>query len=426
MCISVELIIVIVLLLMIPLSSVYFCGSFRRIGKLNVIGVAADSASFSSTVASFSDSQRTEGIAPRFWTDIDAIQNARLEAIRRARRLIQFETFIMTPGQRADAFAEALRERAAAGVKVQLLADNYGTRLLPDEYWESLEDAGVEVRFFSCFTWRAPLDYLRRSHRKLLIVDQEMAMIGGAGISDRWDGSQQAEPQEPWFDFEVEWRGHTVGMLTGYFRQHWSSVGGTVDLNEHEPDMTGVDDSHQILITSGDDPTVRNSSIRRLFQSALLGAQKRLWMASPYLLPDEETVDLLTGIRRAGVEVRILTMGPRSDKASVYYLSRERYSRLLQEGMQLYEYQPSMMHAKVILIDDQWVSLGSANLDPRSFYRNDELNLCSGDPSLVRNVEEMLHDGFQRSRLIRIDDWRKRPLMQRIRGQLASLFYWQM
>jgi cardiolipin synthase len=412
------------LLIGVMLAHLYLQGHFRPMQSRHLKGLPTSSPHFLATIASLSDSLTTDGKVTQFWSDIDAIQAARLQLIEQAEQLIQFETFIMTPGQRADQFAAALRQKASVGVRVQILADSYGAKKLPESYWRQLCNAGVEVRFFNPFSARAPLDYLRRNHRKLLVVDQKVAMIGGAGISDLWDGKDGNGV--PWYDFEVEWQGAVVGMLTGFFWQHWLDAGGAVDLSAHHPDVSQVAESRSVLITPGEDPSVQDSPIRSLLHLCITSAQSRLWIASPYLLPDPFTCQLLTATHQRGVDVRIITMGPNSDKPYVYYVSRERYGPLLRQGIQLYEYQPSMMHAKLLLIDQDWVSLGSANLDPRSFFHNDELNLCSGSERLIQNVERFFEQGFHDSILVARKRWGKRPLQEKLAGRIGNLFYWQM
>jgi cardiolipin synthase len=425
MVVALAIALVLVLLLM-PLSWLYIRGMFRATKPFNLLGVAVDSPHFASTLASISDSLQADGQAVHFYTDIDRIQQARLEAIAGAQHSIQFETFKMTPGQRAQDFAKALQQKARQGVQVQLLADSYGAKTLPETYWRSLTNAGVDVRFFNPFSWRSPVDFLRRNHRKLLIVDQTTALIGGAGISDFWDGEIPEEIDSPWFDFEVHWQGSAVGLLTGLFWQHWLDAGGYVDLRDHQPQRSSVPSPRPILITSGEDPTPQDSPIRSLFQTCVMSAQERIWIASPYLLPDQITCDILEQTRQRGVDVRVLTMGPHSDKFYVYYTSRKHYGKLLSSGVRLHEYQPSMMHAKVILVDHQWVSMGSANLDPRSFFHNDELNLATDDAQLIKRVEDFFQVGFEHSQMIQMTDWQKRPWQQKLWGSLFNIVYWQL
>ncbi|MEO1295724.1 MAG: phospholipase D-like domain-containing protein, partial [Cyanobacteria bacterium J06636_16] len=413
-------------LALIVLVHLYLVGSFRKLEDYDLTGLPASAPSFPETIASMSDSLVTEGAIARFWSDIDTIQLMRLKLMSQARQLIQFETFIMTPGERTEAFAVLLKQKAAEGVTVQVLVDSYGAHTLPKTYWQELENAGVQVCFFNPFTIRDPVGYLRRNHRKLLIVDQQVAMIGGAGMADRWDGKDDHPGRIPWYDFEIELRGAAVGLLTGFFWQHWLSSGGHVDLREHHPEDADVTNPGPILITPGEDPSTGDSPIRSLLHLCITAAQTRLWIASPYLLPDRATRKALAAMRQRGVDVRILTMGPKSDKFYVYCTSRERYEPLLQQGIKIHEYQPSMMHGKILLVDDQWVSLGSANLDPRSFFHNDELNVCVSDRGLTQQVEDFFLQGFSNSELVQFQSWQRRPIKERLIGHLANLVYWQL
>lgn len=413
-------------LILIGVVHTYLGGNFRKSQEYHLTGLPADSPCFPETVASMSDSLITEGAIAHFWSDIDTIQEARLKLIQQARQLIQFETFMMTPGDRTEAFAKVLKQKAREGITVQVLADSFGAESLPKSYWHELENAGVQICFFNPFTLRDPLGYLRRNHRKLLVVDQQVAMIGGAGIADRWDGKDDYSEQIPWYDFEIELKGPVVALLTGFFWQHWVSAGGHVDLTQHRPHDLSVASPVPILITPGEDPSTGDSPIRSLLNLCITAAQERLWIASPYLLPDKATCKFLAAIRQQGVDVRILTMGPRSDKPYVYYTSRERYGFLLRQGIKIHEYQSTMMHAKILLVDDDWVSLGSANLDPRSFFHNDELNLCVSDRTLTQQIEMFFKAGFDDSELIQFQTWKKRPLKERLVGRFANLFYWQL
>jgi len=402
----------------------YLQGFFQVKQNYQLLGLPANASHFPLTLASLSDSLPTSGQLSFFLNDIERIQTARLDAIYQAAQSIQFETFIMTPGDRADAFAQALCQKSREGVWIQLLADAYGAKSLPDRYWKNLRDAGVEVCFFNPFSWRSPLSYLRRNHRKLLIIDQQIALIGGAGISDWWDG-YEAKYKGPWLDFETQWRGEVVNWLTGIFWQHWLDAGGQVNLSRHKPPNDTLDTPAEILITTGEDPSPRNSSIRSLFQIGVVSAQERIWIASPYLLPDQATCRMLKEAVQRGVDVRLVTMSRRSDKPYVYYTSQERYGTLLNQGIHIYEYRTSMLHAKILLIDNHWVSLGSANLDPRSFFHNDELNLLANDPLLLQDVEAFFQQTFERSHFISKKEWLHRPLGERVIGNLGNLFYWQ-
>ncbi|KST69998.1 phospholipase D-like domain-containing protein [Mastigocoleus testarum] len=380
---------------------------------------------FASTMAGLSDSFITEGKITNFCVFAEQIFAYRLEAISKASKSIQFETFIMTPGRRANEFALALAEKAQSGVKVQVLADHYGAKEIPSKYWSSLKSSGVEVLFFNRFSWRDPFYYLRRNHRKLLLVDNKIALIGGAGISDYWDGRDGIGDKTPWFDYEVCLQGSIIERLKNLFIQHWLDAGGSANFSE-ENFKFNQENQQTILIDAGEDPTLRDSGIRSLFQSLIAAARKRVWIASPYFLPNRNSRDILIRAKRKGIDVRILTMGPRTDKPPVRFASLELFSKLIKSDISIYEYQASMMHAKAMLIDDCWVSIGSANFDPRSFFHNDELNLLITEYTLTKRIEDFFLDGFSRSHSLTLKNLKHRPLKEKLLGRLMLLFFWQL
>ncbi|MGB3402705.1 MAG: phospholipase D-like domain-containing protein [Microcoleaceae cyanobacterium] len=405
----------------------YLKGVFRRKLHYKIYNVPEPTASnFAFTLAGLSDSRLSQAENTGFWLQAEAIQTARLEAIRSAKRLIQFETYKMTPGKRADLFAMALTERALAGVKVQLIADSHGSHKIPKKYWHQLKLAGVEIRFFNRFSWRAPTDNLKRNHRKLLIIDDETVLIGGAGISDDWDGVEEQNDTEPWLDFEVRFQGSIVPHLQSIFIQHWLDCDGTADLADQSLSHSVATHQPLVLITPGEAPSHRDSAIRALSQVMIQAAQKQLWIGSPYFIPQTNTRQLLIEAKRRGVDVRILTMGPSNDKNYVYYAAREMYKDLLLNQVNIYEYQPSMMHSKVMLVDQKWVVIGSGNVDPRSFLLNDELNLSTSQPQLRDDITQFFENAFTKSQCICLQNWKSRPVKQRCIGQTALLFKHQL
>ncbi|MEA5503006.1 phosphatidylserine/phosphatidylglycerophosphate/cardiolipin synthase family protein [Halotia wernerae UHCC 0503] len=410
----------IILLTGFILIVIFYCrGAFRDYIDYRAINVPSpDEGRFAVALGSLSNSLGTTGCIINFWFEADEIQSARLEAIQSAKRCIHFETFFMTPGHRANDFAAALAERAAAGVEVQMVVDHYGTKKLPQKYWKRLKAAGVNVRFFKPFSWKAPFDYAGRTHRKLLLIDGKVALIGGAGISDFWDGQKKFGDTAPWFDFEFCLTGAVVSVLEGMFMQHWTASSGTVDLSAENFDPAPPINP-MILVTPGDAPSYRSSSIRALFTTAICAAKQQVWIASPYFLPDYQSCQALIAAKKRGLDVRILTCGSHNDKKLVYYASVELYGNLLAAEIQIYEHQPSMLHAKCLLIDNKWVSTGSANFDPRSFFHNDELDISTAEPQMVQRINQLFHTGFERSRLVNMANWSTRPLWKRIIGRLV-------
>lgn len=430
------LFIVLLILTVIIFIGFYLRGAFRdrRTYKVKHAPIPKESQ-FPFILASITNSFVTDGIITDFWNEADAIQKARLDAIRTAKYTIDFETFFMTPGKRADDFAAALAEKASEGVKIKLVVDHYGTKDISDQYWKRLCGAGVKVSFFNSFKWRAPLDYAGRTHRKLLLIDGEFGLVGGAGISDLWDGIEKDDDTQPWLDVEMRIEGKIISILEGVFSQHWTFDDGTADLSkvkfhnfihqEKNPDEnkeTGL-----MLVIPGANPRIRFSPIQAFKYNSIICARERIWLASPYFLPDENSIDLLVAAKQDGVDVRILTTSKRSDKKPVYYASYEHYGKLLKGGVEIYEFQPSMTHAKLLLIDDIWATTGSANFDPRSFCHNEELDICSAQPKLVEGIKDTFEKGFAQSQQVTYQEWKKRSLIKhRILGNVVDFFQWQL
>ncbi|MGB3509440.1 MAG: phospholipase D-like domain-containing protein [Microcoleaceae cyanobacterium] len=408
---------------LIVLIILYCFGFFRGKVKYHIKNFPTpETPNFLFTIATLTNSLITEGKITGFWVGSSDIFAARLDAIRNAKYSIQFETYIMTPGRRANDFAEAIIERAKAGVRIQMIVDAYGAKSLPKSYWKKLELVGVEVRVFNPLNSRAILQYLNRTHRKLLIIDGELVLVGGAGISDDWDGINELAP---WLDYEVSFEGGIAAKLKGIFQKHWLDLEGIVDFSK-EPLNPPQFERQQLLVSVGENPNYKNSPIRNLFKTSILSAKERIWIASPYFLPNPTSAQLMINARQRGVDVKILTMGKRTDKKFIHHTSRELYGNLLKGGIEIYEHQPSMMHAKIILVDKNWVSIGSSNFDPRSFFRNDELNISQLDRQFARQIEEFFIHGFSQSLLISKNQLRRRKLWERIVGRFWLLFYWQL
>lgn len=433
----------------------YLHGIFRErlsFGMKNI--PVAGEARFLLALEGLSGSTGSTGRMTGFWREADAIYAARLKAIRNARTNIHFETFFMTGGQRADEFADALLERAAAGVEVLMVVDAYGVGKVEDAYWDRLRQGGVQVQRFRPFSWAAPLDYLARTHRKLLLIDGKTAYVGGAGVSDWWDGNPDLGDRAPWRDLEIRLEGPVVNVLEGMFLQNWACTGNDLDLNEtlfpdvavsidQAPSETAVQleagggggggmapteaplpsqpENHHYVITSGTF-SLENSAPRMMYLLSILAARQRVWIASPYFLPDENTIERLKWVREKGVEVKVLTMGPATDRPYVHVAAQVLYEELLKVGVEVYEYEPAMMHAKLILVDDCWASTGSANFDHMSFFNNDELNVSSADPALVREIEAFFEDSLPRCKRITEETLQDGGRLKRLEGEFWLAF----
>ncbi|EDX87032.1 Phospholipase D active site motif domain protein [Synechococcus sp. PCC 7335] len=437
------------------LVGLYIRGAFRWRPLFYVRqAIAPQHPQFPLILKSLTESLATHGQVVDFWDTAAEIQQARIEAIRRARHSIQFETFMMTPGKRTNDFAEEIARKAIEGVSVQLLVDTFGTRSLPRRYWQHLRSAGVQIVFFNPFDWRAPANFAGRTHRKLLIIDNEQALIGGSGISDLWDGIEKSDDTKPWLDIEMMLVGEVVSVLSATFQLHWQ--GHRIKREDEktgklEPGVTIINmdricpvvdadplpstkrlsndkkESSTILVTPGTKPNYRDSSVEVLKQTLVACAQKRVWLSSPYFLPNKSTRQILITAKKAGVDVRILTTSDRSDKKPVYYASYEVYGSLLRAGIKIFEYQPSMLHAKMLLLDNHWANTGSTNIDYRSFLHNDELDIVTDSALLIEKIEQAFEKGFAQSKQISLRQWRNRSLLKhRVLGNVVRLVEWQL
>ncbi len=424
------LFVALLILSLILIVGFYLRGAFRDRLKYRVqYPPNPQDDNFAPILASITNSFITKGVVTDFWNEANAIQQARLDAISKAQNTIDFETFFMTPGKRADDFAAAIAERASMGVQVRLIVDSYGTKNISQRYWRRLRSAGVKVSFFNSFNWKAPLDYAGRTHRKLLLIDGKFGLVGGAGISDLWDGTEKDDDTQPWLDVEMRVEGEIVSILNGVFSQHWTFGDGTANFSKAKWEKAKDESKEQnlMLVIPGANPRIRFSAIRAFKYNSIICARKRIWLASPYFLPDDNSIDLLVAAKQDGVDVRILTTSKRTDKNPVYYASYEHYGKLLKGGVEIYEYQPSMTHAKLLLIDDRWATTGSANFDPRSFCHNEELDICSAQPLLVKRIKDTFLKGFAQSQQVTYKEWKRRSLIKhRILGNVVNFFQWQL
>jgi cardiolipin synthase len=412
-------------LLGVALLLVYLQGAFRvrvDLHLLNMPGIGE--ARFLPTVAGLTTSEITDGQFTHFYGTVDEIFAARMALLASAQHSIRFETYYMRPGHRADQLQAALVERAKHGVQVLFMIDSQGSMTVPASYWDAMRAGGVDVRFFSQFDWKNPRLYNDRTHRKLLLVDGSVAQIGGAGISDEWDGVEKKERTAPWADLEVRVQGPIVSMLEGAFLQHWIHENGVGDLTPTAVRALAPT-GHPAMVTLGD-PTHGDSNIRTLFTAAILSARHRLWIASPYFLPNSNARQTILEARHRGVEVRILTEGPENDNGLAYQASRSIYADLLKNGVDIEEYQPAMMHAKALLVDDAWICTGSANFDPRALFHNDELNVSTTDPALAKQFSTFFTHAFAKSHPVTLAEIDRRSPLEKAEGMLGYTYRWQL
>lgn len=295
---------------------------------------------------------------------------AMLSAIRSAKHSINFEDYWFSNGQIGREFTEALAERARAGVKVSAILDALGTYKMGRENLARLREAGVEaVKYHSIF-WLDPRRYNHRTHRKLLIVDGEIAFVGGVGIADEWTGN--ADSPQHFRDNHYQVTGPVVAQLQAIFMANWLKTGGNV---LHGADYFPPLASTGPYLAQALRSSAGNANLDLMYLLAIASAQKTLRIENPYFLPDDLTRKELVNAARRGVKVEIIVPGKLINKKIVRAASKRHWPELIKAGIKIYEYQPTMMHVKLIVVDDTFVSVGSGNFDNRSIQLNDEANL---------------------------------------------------
>jgi len=348
----------------------------------------------------------------------DEIFPGMLKAIRGARKTITFETYIYWSGSIGREFADALAERAHAGVKVHVLLDWVGSNKMDKSLLEEMNKAGVQVRKYHEPRWYQLGKLNNRTHRKLLVVDGQEGFTGGVGIADAWTGHAQ-DPQH-WRDSHFRIRGPAVAQMQSAFMDNWIKVSGDVLHGpEYFPALAQVGDGKAHIFSSS--PSGGSESMRLMSQLAITAASRSIHLSTPYFVPDALTIKALTDAARRGVTVQIITVGAQTDAELVRHASRARWGPLLEAGIQIYEYQPTLYHCKVMIVDGLWVTVGSTNFDPRSFNLNDEANLSYFDADFSRRQIEIFQQDLLHSRQMTLEQWKHRPLSERFWDRAASL-----
>lgn len=362
----------------------------------------------------------TEGNAVRVLRNGNEIFPAMLRAIESAAHTIDLLTFIYWSGGIGTAFAEALSERARAGLRVRVLLDGWGAHPIDHALLDLMEDAGVAVRWFRPLRRLEPGKVNHRTHRKVMIVDELIGFTGGVGIADVWNGDARDESE--WRDTHFEVRGHAVDGLRAAFLDNW--VETSPELFDTQVDRFPIQSNEGTSVIQ----CVRGASeagwsdISTLFLSLLQLAERRIRITTAYFVPDEELVQRLTAAADRGVSVQILLPGPHADKRFVQIAGEAAYARLLEHGVEIWRFQPSMLHAKVMTVDGMLATVGSANFNSRSTELDEEINLVVIDEDVVRILDEQFDGDLRRSEAVRLGRWEERSILQRLSERLMVPF----
>ncbi|MEB0045867.1 MULTISPECIES: phosphatidylserine/phosphatidylglycerophosphate/cardiolipin synthase family protein [unclassified Pseudomonas] len=342
-----------------------------------------------------------------------------LMAITQAEEHIELELYLVEAGACAEAMVHALVQAAARGVRVRCLFDDYGSLAFTMNLRRRLIEAGVELRFYNRLSWRRWVGNFYRDHRKLLLVDQRVAVVGGTGVTDEfWTPGEETSE---WHEVMVEIVGPLVLDWQLLFDRQWVA-------NRHRrawrpvspfglPRLPRVPSVGEGMGRVAYADARQHRDILQSLVRALNSGQRRIWLATPYFLPTWKVRRSLRKAANLGVDVRLLLTGPRTDHPSVRYAGHRYYPRLLKAGVKIFEYQPCFLHLKMVLIDD-WVSIGSCNFDHWNLRFNLEANLEALDPGLTAAVVKSFETDFALSQEVSLEAWRRRPLWRRIKQRV--------
>ena len=349
-----------------------------------------------------------------------------LGAIHSATKTIDFETYVYWSGTIGREFADAFCERAKAGVQVHVLIDWFGSEQIDPNYIKQMRSCGCEVHEYHAFHPLDPASWGQidhRTHRKILVVDGRIGFTGGVGIADEWRGN--ADAPDHWRDSHYHIEGPVVSQLQGVFMDNWmQSTGRVLQGNDYFPKQPNDGKAFAQVFKSSSLGGSENIQLMVLLSIAAAGQNIRL--ESAYFVPDKLTVSALIAARKRDVRVEIIVPGGKIDEHVVRQASRARWGDLLKSGVEIYEYQPTMFHCKQMIIDNRWVSIGSANMDNRSFRLNDEANLNVLDEDFAADQIHLFEEDKQRSHRVTYEAWVHRPLGEKISNHLSSLLSWEL
>jgi len=389
------------------------------IGDANGPPAVTDSL-FARSMSLYTGIQLTQGNAVQQVNNGDVYTNLWRD-LRAAQRTITVQMYYSQPGAVADTMAVILKERARAGVRVLFVLDAFGSQNLKKEWADSLRAARVEIGLLRQLHWYAIHNASERSHVRAVVVDGKIGYTGGFGLADYWLGDGKSKDQ--WRDSNVRFEGPAVMQLQGAFAAAWAECTGELIAGDtffppsaFRPDDGGVQAG--IFFAA---PTTGSTPAERFVALTIASARKSLYVANSYFVPDDDFRKLLVQSRQRGVDVRILTVSDQTDVKTTLWAGRGSYEQLLKAGIRIYEYKPTMMHAKTIVVDGIWSVVGSMNFDNRSLAFNNESNLVSLDAKLGAEMQATFMDDLTRSTEITLESFQRRPWHHRVLERGAGL-----
>jgi cardiolipin synthase len=350
----------------------------------------------------------------------EEIYSAELAAINSAQHSVNLESYEFIEGEVTRRFVEAMTARARAGVQVKVVIDAMGSFGTHDSYFAELRNAGAHVEWYHPLRWYSWPRINNRTHRKLLIVDGKVAFCGGADWADEWLIAQKDAPA--WRDTMFQVEGDAVAALQAVFAENWLESSGNILTGADQfPPLELKGDATALVVNST--PHSGQTRARILFQILMESAHHTIDITTPYFLPDKAARRaMIRAVQERGVRVRVLTAGRRIDHSYVRHLSHSMEGPLLKNGVEIHDYEPAMIHAKIMTIDDIWVVVGSTNFDHRSFGLNDEVNIAALDEKLAARLLQDFEGDLEHSERFTYEHWRKRSVVERVFDFLIGMF----
>ena len=378
----------------------------------------SDDGEFRRSLSALLGPQIVEGNKVETLLNGDQIFPSMLAAIRAARSTITFETYIYWSGGIGREFVDALQERARAGVRVHVLLDWVGSLKMEQALVDEMKLAGVQVERFHEPHWTHWNKLNNRTHRKLLVVDGRIGHTGGVGIADHWRG--QARNPGEWRDSHFRVEGPVVAQMQSVFLDNWMRATGVVLHGDaYFPALKPAGDLAAQMFSSS--PSGGSESMQLMYQLAITAAKRSIDLANSYFVPDDMTIRTLVDAARRGVKVRVIVPSGHIDSEVVRKASRASWGPMLQAGIEIAEFQPTMFHVKGLVVDGAFSSVGSTNFDNRSFRLNDEANLNVLNREFGAIQQRVFDQDWALSRRITLGEWQARPWTERLLEQLASL-----
>ena len=383
---------------------------------------SAEDPRFPGYVAAIAGSPLTRGGTFEVLTNGVQIMPAMLAAIEQARERIVFETYVFSDGEYAKQFSAALARAAQRGVRVYLLLDAMGAKKIGDANEKTMRDAGVHVAWFNPLNFKHVEEINGRTHRKILVIDGRLAFTGGVGVADYWAGN--ADAKDHWRDTQIRIEGPPVRYLEACFFENWIESAGVVkpELSELAELVPDAAQPAVLSVPVWSSPVGGHNGVKKLYLLSLAAARRTVDLQTPYFVMDGSTKWSLLEARRRGVRVRLVLEGDSTDAKPVKYASRFGYEDLLEAGIEIYEYQPTMMHAKAMVVDGLWSIIGSSNLDNRSLELNDENNIAIADRAFAARLMQDFEQDVTRSKRITLEEWRRRSMLHKVRERFWGAF----